>query len=146
MKIGGNLFEFMIKFSLGRYLLLNYPKVFSMGYISKDGVPEKQMNYKFKMTFYAKGWDESQGTFSANPDRTLTAEVTGSNPYQGSCASLLLSAITILKEREKMPAKGGVLTPGAAFYNTDFIKNLHNHKNGFKFSILHKSSMITNRR
>lgn len=48
--------------------------------------------------------------------------------------ALLLSATTILKEKQKLPAKGGVIPPGACFAKTDIISNLC--KNGFKFEVL----------
>lgn len=132
----------MTSFSCGRYLLLNYPRICSLGFVSKDGVSDEQMNSsKFKMTFYAKGWDEKStepvDIYASPPNKTLIARVTGTNPgYGTTCAGVLLCAVTILKENEKMPGKGGVLTPGAAFYDTDLIKNLNNHKAGYKFSIV----------
>lgn len=95
------------------------------------------------MTFYAKGWDEKLAEptdkYSTPPTKTMTATVTGTNPgYGTTCAGVLLCALTILKESDKMPGNGGVLTPGAAFYDTDLIKNLNNHKAGYKFSIVSK--------
>ncbi|KAL5291447.1 SCCPDH family protein [Megaselia abdita] len=142
LTIGGIMFGLMTTFKFGRYLLLNYPGICSLGFVSKDGVSEEKMNdSKFKITFYAKGWDEKLAEptdkYSTAPTKTLKATVTGTNPgYGTTCAGVLLCATTILKESDKMPGSGGVLTPGAAFYDTELIKNLNNHKAGYKFSIV----------
>lgn len=131
----------MASFPLGRHLMLNYPRIFSFGYISKKGVSEKRMNNaKFKMTIYANGWDkalpEASSKYSSPPNKTLVVTITGSNPAYGTtCAGVLLCAITILKEINRISGSGGVWTPGAAFYDTSLIKRLNHHKDGYKFWI-----------
>lgn len=136
------MFGIMTSFSFGRYLLLNYPGICSFGYVSKDGITEERMNSsKFNMTFYAKGWGEKltepTDKYSTPPTKTMKAIVSGTNPgYGTTCVGVLLCAATILKESAKMPGKGGVLTPGAAFYDTNLINNLNSHKDGYKFAIV----------
>lgn len=53
--------------------------------------------------------------------------------YGATCVALVLSATTILKEKEKLPLPG-VLTPGACFAKTSLISNLS--KNGFAFEVI----------
>lgn len=48
--------------------------------------------------------------------------------------ALLLSATTILKEKQKLPARGGVFSPAACFAKTNIVDNLNKH--GFKFEVL----------
>lgn len=54
--------------------------------------------------------------------------------YGATCVALLLSATTILQEKEKLPSTGGVLPPGACFAKTNLISNLS--KNGFAFEVI----------
>lgn len=54
--------------------------------------------------------------------------------YGATVIALLLSAKTILTEKEKLPLTGGVLPPGACFAKTDLIPNLI--KNGFVFEVV----------
>lgn len=54
--------------------------------------------------------------------------------YGATVIALLLSAKTILTEKEKLPLTGGVLPPGACFAKTDMIPNLI--KNGFVFEVV----------
>lgn len=138
------MFGIMTAFPCGRYLMLKYPAFFSFGYVSNDGAVSEELmsGTAFKLTFHAKGWDarldNPTDKYSTPPTKTLTATVTGTNNgYGTTCAGVLLCALTILKESDKMP-KGGVLMPGAAFYNTDLIKNLDNHEDAYKFTILNK--------
>lgn len=120
--------------------MLKYPGFFSFGYVSKETVSEED-NTAFKICIHAKGWDQKLANptdqYSTPPTKQLSATVTGTGiGYATTCAGVLLCATTILNEREKIPVKGGVITPGAAFGDTDLVKNLNNHKNGYKFSIV----------
>lgn len=140
--LGGIIFGIMTRFSIGRYLLLTYPTIFSFGFASKEGVSDENMNNsRFRITFYAKGWAdklaEPTDKYPNPPTKTMKATVTGVNPgYGGTCVGLLLCASTILKESSKLLGNGGVLTVGSAFYDTDLIKSLNNHKDGFQFKIV----------
>uniref|UniRef100_A0A8D3EFC7 Saccharopine dehydrogenase-like oxidoreductase n=1 Tax=Scophthalmus maximus TaxID=52904 RepID=A0A8D3EFC7_SCOMX len=48
-------------------------------------------------------------------------------------STMVQSAVTLLNELHSLPRRGGVYTPGAAFYKTSLIDRLHNH--GIKFSV-----------
>lgn len=54
--------------------------------------------------------------------------------YGATCVAVLASAVTILKEKEKLPSTGGVIPPGACFAKTSLISNLS--KNGFDFEVI----------
>jgi len=60
-------------------------------------------------------------------------EFTGVDPgYGGTAKMVLASAIMLLTENKRLPVKGGVLTPGAAFGRTTLINHLE--KEGILFS------------
>lgn len=140
----GIVFGIMTKFALGRQLLLNYPKIFSLGFASHEGPSEDKSNaVHFKITIKANGWPSSEklaeptDQFKDPPSKNMIAKVTGQNPgYGATCVALLLSAVTILQDSDKMPGNGGVLTPGAAFGKTNMIAELEKYEHGIKFEIV----------
>ncbi|XP_062705548.1 saccharopine dehydrogenase-like oxidoreductase [Aedes albopictus] len=120
----------------GRKLLLKYPRFFSAGLVSREGPSEEALkNTEFNIYIVGEGWDRVKNRLEPSdesPNKQLIVRVSGTNPgYGATCVALLLSAKTILGQSDKMPASGGVLTPGAAFYKTNLIEDLC--KNGFKF-------------
>lgn len=69
------------------------------------------------------------------PDRSIHVRVSSQNPGYGfTCVALLLSAINLLTSAERIPLKGGVLTPAAAFAKTDLIDQLC--QNGTQFEVI----------
>lgn len=140
--IGMIVFAIMTKVSFTRRLLLNHPKFFTFGAVSKDGPEEKtNENVKFEFTFTGEGWiekfEDPDHAFETKPNKFLVTRVSAINPgYGATCVAILISALTILKESDKMPSTGGVLPPGAAFRNTDIVENLSKH--GYTFEVLKK--------
>ncbi|XP_055325410.1 saccharopine dehydrogenase-like oxidoreductase [Sitodiplosis mosellana] len=138
----GIIFGILAKYSFGRKLLLKYPKLFSLGFISHEGPSEESMkNTKFSVTFYGQGWPKEEALSEPTdqhttlPSKKIVTRVTGTNPGYGStCIALLLAATTILNEKEKLPLTGGVLPPGACFAKTNYISNLS--KNGLDFEVI----------
>jgi len=58
-------------------------------------------------------------------NKSITARVKGRNPGYGStCVALVLAAILVITETDKLPPGGGVYPPGAAFAKTSLIKQL----------------------
>ncbi|XP_026333461.1 saccharopine dehydrogenase-like oxidoreductase [Hyposmocoma kahamanoa] len=121
---------------LSRRLLLDHPRFFSLGIVSRSGPSEAVMaNSHFRFSLFASGWSRGRDLDGNQPDKTLAAVVSGVNPgYGATVTGLLLSAVTILKELDKMPGSGGVLTTAVAFKDTDLIKRLQD--NDFKFEIV----------
>ncbi|XP_045496802.1 saccharopine dehydrogenase-like oxidoreductase [Colias croceus] len=118
-----------------RWLLLKHPRLFSLGYITREGPSEEVIaNTKFSFHLLGEGWGPGASTDGA-PDKKVAVRVSGMNPgYGATVVALLLSAITILTERDRMPPQGGVLTTGVAFRNTNIIKNLQEHN--LKFEVV----------
>ncbi|XP_074094878.1 saccharopine dehydrogenase-like oxidoreductase [Cotesia typhae] len=136
----GGLFSLMTKCKCGRSLLLKYPKFFSGGLASHEGPsPEAMEKTYFSITLKAKGWKdkltEPTDKHTEPPNKEVIAKVSGTNPgYGATCTMLMISALTVLREADKLPDNGGVLPPGAAFANTSMIEQLNN--NGVKFEII----------
>ncbi|XP_066591602.1 saccharopine dehydrogenase-like oxidoreductase [Prorops nasuta] len=133
----GAVFSVMVKFSWSRNLLLKYPGFFSAGAISHEGPSDEKMeSMEFSVTCVAQGWKEISSEGKSH-DKKVVTKVSGINPgYGATCTMLMLSAIMILNESDKMPKKKGVLPPGAAFGKTSYIEQLN--KNGVTFEVLSK--------
>ena len=138
--IFGLIFVMLSKYEFGRNLLLKYPTFFSGGYISREGPkPEILDNTRFSITFKADGWTERlvepTDKHDKLPNKVMITKVSGTDPaYGATCVMLLLSAITILKESDKIPVTGGVLSAGAAFNKTSLIDELI--KKDIKFEVV----------
>jgi Saccharopine dehydrogenase NADP binding domain len=128
------------RFSCGIKILLNYPEFFTFGTMSKEPPSEETCkNCKFEQIFVASGWKEklpdSTDEFKIPLNKQMVVRVSGTNPvYGATTTALLISARTILNESVKMPENGGVLSPGAAFRHTNFVRELQN--NGFNFEVV----------
>lgn len=67
-------------------------------------------NTHFSLTFKASGWTEKLAEptdeHTEPPNKEMITKVTGVNPgYGATCITLLLAALTILRESDKMPEK-----------------------------------------
>lgn len=65
---------------------------------------------KFSITFHGEGWEEKLAEptdqHTTLPEKKLVTKVIGTNPgYGATCAMLVMAALTILKESDKMPEK-----------------------------------------
>ncbi|KAI5636340.1 saccharopine dehydrogenase NADP binding domain-containing protein [Phthorimaea operculella] len=133
-------FYFMCYFACLRNLLWKYPRFFTLGFVSRKGPNEemrKGLRYSFTLT--GRGWSKG-ADLKSTLDKSVTVKVSGSDPaYRTTGMALVLSAITILKEKSAMPS-GGVLTTGAAFRDTQLIERLH--KNGMNFETVENTSLI----
>lgn len=136
----GVMFAILAKFQCGRNLLLKYPSFFTHGYVSHEGPSKKvRENTHFSIKFVAKGWSTKSARptdkHKEAPNKKMVTEVSGVDPgYGATCIMLMLSAVMILKESDKLPGNGGVLPPGAAFGKTSLIEELN--KNNIQFKVL----------
>ncbi|XP_018580216.1 saccharopine dehydrogenase-like oxidoreductase [Anoplophora glabripennis] len=145
LAIFGTIFSLFTKFSFGRKLLLNYPEIFSGGYFSKKSPPEEKIQKSwFQITLYGEGWKEKltdkDDQYPKPCDKCIVGRVKGNNPgYGATCVCLVLSAIVIATENDKLPGKGGVLAPGAAFAKTSLVKQLN--ENGVTFDVISQKDL-----
>ncbi|XP_056219493.1 saccharopine dehydrogenase-like oxidoreductase isoform X2 [Seriola aureovittata] len=132
---GGVLFWVMVKFSLGRKLLTMFPSFFSFGLFSKAGPTMKQIEDTcFSLTFFGEGYSEGTDPSQGRPNAKICTQVVGAEPgYVATVSAMVQAAVTMLNELHSLPRRGGVYTPGAAFYKTSLIDRLQNHS--IKFSV-----------
>lgn len=129
----GAFFGVMASFGWGRSLLERYPEFFSGGMFSRKGPTREQIrDASFSIVVVGKGWaeklteptDEPQEA----PNKTVMVRVSGKDPgYMATSTCLVQSGLTILKDWDKLPNGGGVLTPGAAFDGTGIYDRLKEH-------------------
>lgn len=105
----GMVFGILTRFCFGRSLLLRFPKIFSLGFVSHEGPSEEDMEATtFTMAMRGCGWEEKLSSptdqYTDAPNKRVDIEISGTNPgYGATCVALLLSAVTIFKEQKKMP-------------------------------------------
>jgi len=136
----GVIFGIMASFSFGRTLLEKYPGLFSFGTFSFEGPTRKQIEgSSFSYTFLGRGYP----TKTANPEeehkdaptKTIVTRVNGPEAgYISTPICMVQAGYVLLKEANKLPPKGGVYPPGAAFNKTTLIERLDKHN--VKFSVV----------
>lgn len=106
-----NLFFNFTNTDMSEYILLQHPSLFSWGFVSREGPdPKVHEEVRFSITFKALGWTQKLAVptdkHTNPPNKTMITKVSGISPAYNLTSSLLvLSAITILKESDKMPDK-----------------------------------------
>ncbi|OAO91586.1 hypothetical protein AXX17_AT5G36820 [Arabidopsis thaliana] len=127
------------KFSFGRWLLLKFPSVFSLGWFQKKGPSEEEVeSATFKMWFIGRGYSEeslaSQG--ETKPDLEIITRISGPEiGYITTPITLVQCGLIVLGQRESL-VKGGVYTPGIVFGSTDIQQRLED--NGISFELISK--------
>lgn len=90
---------------------MQYPAIFSFGYVTFEGPKEEELEKShFSIIFKVFGWSEKAAEptdkHTNPPNKKLITKVSGVNPGYGfTTTALVLSAVTILKEADKMPDK-----------------------------------------
>ena len=116
----GSLMSTLCKSRLGSKLVLALPRTFSLNTFSHEGPSEQQMaTTAFSMTFFAQGRTGTPAEVAAAklPANTrATVLVSGPEPgYVATPRIVLAAAFELLEAASRVPARGGVLTPAAAF-------------------------------
>ncbi|XP_061365960.1 probable mitochondrial saccharopine dehydrogenase-like oxidoreductase At5g39410 [Gastrolobium bilobum] len=126
----------------GRWLLLKFPSIFSLGWFKKKGPSEEEVeSASFKMWFVGRGFSNvglaSQG--NTKPDMEIITRVMGPEiGYLTTPIILIQCALILLSQRNNLP-KGGVYPPGIVFGPTDLQERLE--QNGISFDIISKSTI-----
>ncbi|KAJ0704222.1 putative saccharopine dehydrogenase, NADP binding domain, NAD(P)-binding domain superfamily [Helianthus annuus] len=125
------------RFSLGKWLLLNFPWIFSLGLFKKNGPTDEEIaSASFKMWFLGHGFSDASHV-SHKPDTEIITRVMGPEiGYVTTPIILVQCALTVLKHRGDLP-KGGVFPPGIVFGPTDLQDRLQ--ENGISFDVVSKS-------
>lgn len=123
-------------FKFGQKILLQYPEIFSLGTFYKEGPSEEEVQAAyFKMWFVGKGYSDSKSiTPGKKPDKEIVTRISGPEiGYVTTPIVLIQAALIMLDERKHLP-KGGVLTPGVVFGETDYLQRLQD--NGITFDVV----------
>ncbi|XP_037576410.1 saccharopine dehydrogenase-like oxidoreductase [Dermacentor silvarum] len=126
--------------SCGRWLLEKFPGFFSAGMVKRGGPTREQaMGCSFVMTMRGRGWREKLAETSdrhgGQMDRSVTIRLDGPDPaYVTTAMCMVQVAVVVLKEKEKMIVKGGVLSPGVALDGTSYMERVL--KRGFRIAVL----------
>lgn len=123
----GLVFQILVRSSLGRKILLRYPRLFTFGVFSRQGPSEAQIaGTSFTMQFF--------GTGQMDTGEHIGKQLSVAGPEPGYVATpicIVQACFVLLEERELLPA-GGVLTPAVALGNSSFTDRLN--KCGITFS------------
>ncbi|XP_043707569.1 probable mitochondrial saccharopine dehydrogenase-like oxidoreductase At5g39410 [Telopea speciosissima] len=128
--------------AFGRWLLLKFPSVFSLGWFRKKGPTEEEVeSATFKMWFIGHGYSDASLASQGNrkPDTEIITRVMGPEVgYLTTPIILIQCALLVLNKRNDMP-KGGVFSPGIVFGPTDLQERLQRH--GISFDIISKNAV-----
>ena len=127
----------------GRRLLLRHPEVFTRGLFSREGPTEAQMAASsFSMTLFGRGYSTAaKAEAGGRPDKEVATRLTGPEPgYVATPVFLLAAAQTLLEERGRLPANGGVMTAGTAFGRTTLLERLR--RRGIGLSVLEEKAVV----
>ncbi|VVC37547.1 Hypothetical protein CINCED_3A024175 [Cinara cedri] len=119
--------SFMVKFEPIRKLFIQFPKIFSFGIATKTGPNEKLMeNGRMLLTLIGYGSVSIQSETNINEIKhgvkKTIVKFKAKNPGYGfTSKAIVLAAVTILRDNV---IKRGVLTPAAAFRNTQYLNRL----------------------
>lgn len=126
---------FFAQFEFTRKIMQQYPDVCSF-YMFKNGGPSRQQAKEASFTYwvFGKGWDQSEKPGENPPKKVVVARCDGPDAgYIGTSGCVLASALTILQDKDKLPADGGVFSTTAAFKKTKIYDRLSEF--GIKFTV-----------
>lgn len=132
------------KISVGRWLLLTFPSIFTLGWFRKKGPSEEEVSSaSFKMWFIGHGYSDSSVASRENTkppaDMEIITRVMGPEiGYLTTPIILVQCGLILLNQRESLP-KGGVFTPGIIFGHTDLQERLQ--KNGISFDVISTNAL-----
>ncbi|TKY50214.1 mitochondrial saccharopine dehydrogenase oxidoreductase [Spatholobus suberectus] len=128
--------------SFGRWLLLKYPSIFTLGGFSKKGPSEEEIaSASFKMWFVGHGFSNESLAEQGNtkPDMEIITRVMGPEMGYVTTPIILVQCALILHSQRNNLPKGGVYPPGIVFGPTDLQERLQ--QNGISFDVISKSSL-----
>ncbi|KAK0411883.1 hypothetical protein QR680_005899 [Steinernema hermaphroditum] len=132
-------FQFMVQFEFTRKILQKYPDQCSFYMFKNSGPTREQMEQaSFTYWFFGTGWDDILPYDQEHPTKpTVKKAARCDGPDAGYIATsfcVLSAALTVLKDKNTLPPKGGVFTTAAAFAKTDIYTRLE--KFGIRFSVV----------
>lgn len=145
-------FNVVVRIPLFRSLMRFAPSVVTLGRVTSSSsskyIDRDSLNHiKFCQTFIAYGTpgddsgdplEKREKNLKRKQEQLLVARVVGPEPNHVATATFAIqAALAMLLERDHLPSGGGVLTPGAAFSETNIIYQLK--RRNIKFEVLKKA-------
>lgn len=141
-------FNFIVKLSPLRRLMRIFPYIFSVGHVNNKSKLDRDAlsHIKFCQTFLVYGTPdadagdplERRDKNSNGNQQLLVARIVGPEPNHVATATFAVqAALAVITERRHLPSNGGVITPGAAFSETNIIYQLR--RRNIKFEVLKKA-------
>ncbi|OIW05402.1 hypothetical protein TanjilG_28867 [Lupinus angustifolius] len=128
--------------ALGRWFLLKFPLIFSLGLFSKKGPSEEEVkNGSFNIWFVGHGFSNNIIATQKNtkPDMEIVTRIKGPEVgYRTTSIILIQCALIVLSQRNNLP-KGGTYPPGIIFGPTDLQQRLQ--RNGISFDVISKTTI-----
>lgn len=142
------MFNILVRFSHARTLMGWFPFISSLGHVktTRKALDRASLSHiKYSQTFIVYGipsdddpsdsMDLRDNHSKHKSDQLLTTEVVGPEPNHVATSTFVVqAALTLVTEKDHLPAGGGVITPGAAFLETNIIYQLR--KRNIKFEVL----------
>ncbi|XP_049276108.1 saccharopine dehydrogenase-like oxidoreductase [Rhipicephalus sanguineus] len=131
---------FLHRVELQHFVSSMFPGVFSAGWVKQGGHSKEQaLGCSFSLTVRGRGWKEKLAHTDDRPrgkmDHSVTIRMEGPDPaYVTTAVCMVQAAVVVLKERDKMTMKGGVLSPGVALDRTSYLKRIQ--QRGFHIAVL----------
>jgi len=145
----GSALAFLCRFPLGRALVLAYPRAFSAGVFSHAGPSAAQLaQTSFSMTFHVRGRAGSAAEVASEqgcPPSNARAVVRVVGPEPGYVATpriVLACAFELAESAVRVPARGGVLTPAAAFRGPASTLRARLESLGVRFEVVEPASVL----
>lgn len=145
-------FNVLVQIPIFRSLMRMAPSLSTFGHVSSSSsgkyIDRDALSHvKFCQTFIAYGTpgddsgdplEKRQKHLKRKQEQLLVARVVGPEPNHVATATFAIqAALAMILERDHLVAGGGVLTPGAAFSETNIIYQLR--RRNIKFEVLKKA-------
>ncbi|VDK42247.1 unnamed protein product [Anisakis simplex] len=130
-------FFVLVNFEATRKFLQKHPDLCSFNMFKASGPTEQQIEQaSFTYWLFGEGWDDKLPPgeqHSTPPNKKVTVRCDGPDAgYIATSACIISSALTVLKDADKMPSGGGAFTTAEAFKKTGIYERLANFGITFK--------------
>ncbi|CAI4222666.1 unnamed protein product [Auanema sp. JU1783] len=138
------IFFFLCQFKPTRQFLQKYPDLCSFNLFKNAGPTKAQMDgASFTYWLIGTGYSSKKSAdeqHTDKPDRRVAAKCTGPDcGYYATSGCILSSALTLIKDRQSLPADGGVYTTAAAFGKSKIYEYLSSF--GVKFEVVSEKTL-----
>jgi len=120
-------FNVAVKYDWSRKILQNYPGICS-GYMFKESGPSREQAKQASFTYWFTGYgwpSKDTPNLEEQPKKCVVCRCDGPDAgYIATSGCVLSSALTLLHDRQSLPADGGVYSSASAFAKTKMYERL----------------------